>query len=160
MAFESGQIAWSALQSYFGGSNPIGLNEYYRGALVPNVAGNSGVPTSGTIAASHFRGSTNVSNTITKSGNATGSRFQAEPAPATASVSTNTVTIGGSGVSSCTWAFISGTAMTISAPGNGLNASWSATLSKNTTRSAIYRATGSNGLTIDVSVDLSYTTDL
>jgi len=157
MAFESGHIDWLALQNYFGGGNPIGLNEYYRGALVPNVAGNAGVPTGGTIAASHFRGSTNVSNTIAKSGNATASRFQAEPAPGSASMTTNTVTISGSGLSSVTWSLVSGATMTLNQ--SGLNASWTTSVPKNTEKSAVYRATGNHGLWIDVSVTCTYTTD-
>ena len=38
MAFETGAISFSALQSYFGGSNPVSLSEYYRGgANVPTT---------------------------------------------------------------------------------------------------------------------------
>ena len=53
----SGAISLLNLQTEFGGANPIGLNEYYRGgAYVPNTAQNSAVPTSGAIALSNFYG--------------------------------------------------------------------------------------------------------
>jgi hypothetical protein len=44
----------------FGGTAPHSLNEYYRGGgLVPDVAANSAVPTSGTISIGNFYGATN-----------------------------------------------------------------------------------------------------
>jgi hypothetical protein len=53
----SGPITFAQIQTEFGGSNPIGLNEYYRGgAYVPNIPSNSGVPTSGAISVSNFYG--------------------------------------------------------------------------------------------------------
>jgi hypothetical protein len=49
----SGALTFSAIQTEFGGSNPIGLSEYYRnGAYVGGGAPN--VPTSGAIALSTF----------------------------------------------------------------------------------------------------------
>jgi hypothetical protein len=49
----SGALAFSAIQTEFGGSNPIALSEYYRGgAYVGSGAPN--VPTSGTISLSTF----------------------------------------------------------------------------------------------------------
>lgn len=55
----SGAISWSAIQAEFGGSNPINISEYYRGGgLVPDIAANSAVPTSGAISASNFYGAT------------------------------------------------------------------------------------------------------
>jgi hypothetical protein len=60
----SGSIALTALQTEFGGTNPIGINEYYRGGgLVPNSTVNNSVPTSGAISMSNFYGSQNR-NTI------------------------------------------------------------------------------------------------
>ena len=50
----SGQIKFSQLQSEFGGTNPISLSEYYRGALA--TQNNVGVPTSGTIDMTDFYG--------------------------------------------------------------------------------------------------------
>jgi hypothetical protein len=44
----SGSISLDDIQTEFGGSNPISINEYYRGgANVPDTAANSGIPTSG-----------------------------------------------------------------------------------------------------------------
>lgn len=63
----SGPISLLDIQNEFGGSNPIGINEYYQGGLVPS---GQGVPSSGTISFSNFYGKSNVilvtapSNTI------------------------------------------------------------------------------------------------
>jgi hypothetical protein len=57
----SGTLTFAQIQTEFGGSNPIGLNEYYRGgAYVPNIPANSAIPTSGAIALSNFYNSTGV----------------------------------------------------------------------------------------------------
>tara|TARA_B100000575_G_scaffold237211_1_gene199330 strand:- start:1879 stop:2478 length:600 start_codon:yes stop_codon:yes gene_type:complete len=51
----SGALAFSSIQSQFGGSNPISLNEYYRnGSFVPQNQFNGNVPTSGQISVSQF----------------------------------------------------------------------------------------------------------
>lgn len=51
----SGSLALSEIQTEFGGSNPIGLSEYYRGGTyVPNISANSNIPTSGQISISNF----------------------------------------------------------------------------------------------------------
>ena len=51
----SGALAFSSIQSQFGGSNPISLNEYYRnGSFVPQNQFNMNVPTSGQISVSQF----------------------------------------------------------------------------------------------------------
>ena len=53
----SGAITLAQIQTEFGGSNPININEYYRGgANVPDTAANSGIPTSGTISLNNFYG--------------------------------------------------------------------------------------------------------
>lgn len=53
----SGAISLSQIQSEFGGSNPIGLAEYYRGgSLVPSHGNTSGIPSSGTISFNQFYG--------------------------------------------------------------------------------------------------------
>ena len=57
----SGTITLAQIQTEFGGSNPIALNEYYRGGgLVPNTAANANIPTSGIIRLSNFYGGSNV----------------------------------------------------------------------------------------------------
>ena len=58
----SGALALSAIQTEFGGSNPISMSEYYAGGSnVPSgTTGDSGsIPSSGAIAVSQFYGSTN-----------------------------------------------------------------------------------------------------
>lgn len=56
----SGPIDFGSIQTEFGGTNPIGINEYYRnGGLVPS--NNTNVPTSGTISLANFYGASNVS---------------------------------------------------------------------------------------------------
>ena len=53
----SGAISLANIQTEFGGTNPININEYYRGgAYVPDTAANSGIPTSGTISLNDFYG--------------------------------------------------------------------------------------------------------
>ena len=53
----SGPLAFTAIQTEFGGTEPIGLNEYYRGGgLVPVSPATVNIPSSGTIAANNFYG--------------------------------------------------------------------------------------------------------
>ena len=61
----TGSVSMSTIQTEFGGSNPISLSEYYRGNTYENnVSGNNtGVPQSGTIKMSQFRG-TNLARYI------------------------------------------------------------------------------------------------
>jgi hypothetical protein len=59
----SGPLTFSAIQTEFGGTNPIGLNEYYAGGgLVPSgTSGTYGaVPTSGQISVQNFYGTSAV----------------------------------------------------------------------------------------------------
>lgn len=55
MATPSGQISLNDVQTEFGGVNPVGIDEYYRGGALmsPN---NTGVPTTGQISMSQLRG--------------------------------------------------------------------------------------------------------
>jgi hypothetical protein len=56
----SGPLSLTNIQTEFGGTNPIGLNEYYRnGGLVPNAPQNAPIPTSGAISIGNFYGATN-----------------------------------------------------------------------------------------------------
>jgi hypothetical protein len=56
----SGPLSLANIQTEFGGTNPIGLNEYYRnGGRVPNAPQNAAIPTSGAIAIGNFYGATN-----------------------------------------------------------------------------------------------------
>ena len=53
----SGVLTLNDIQTEFGGTNPIGLSEYYRGGgLVPDTALNAGIPTSGVISVTDFYG--------------------------------------------------------------------------------------------------------
>lgn len=64
----SGPLSLSDIQTEFGGSNPISLNEYYAGgAYVPSgTTGTYGaVPTSGAISIQNFYGTSNVLDTQT-----------------------------------------------------------------------------------------------
>ena len=69
----SGSLAFSAIQTEFGGSNPISMSEYYAGGdnVASGTSGDSGtIPSSGTIALSEFYGSTaRVAITLTISSN-------------------------------------------------------------------------------------------
>lgn len=65
----SGTISLLDLQNEYGGSNPIGMSEYYRGGSYVQsgfyvkgsfIALNSGVPTSGTISLGDFYGGYNL----------------------------------------------------------------------------------------------------
>ena len=57
----SGTLSINDIVGEFGGSAPHSLSEYYRGGgLVPNIAANSSVPTSGTISISNFYGAQNA----------------------------------------------------------------------------------------------------
>ena len=60
----SGTLTLNDIQGEFGGSNPIGLNEYYRGgSLVPNHSNTSSIPTSCTIDVQDFHGTSSASPT-------------------------------------------------------------------------------------------------
>ena len=53
----SGSISLDDIQTEFGGTNPIGIDEYYRGGgSVPDTAANSSIPTSGTVSLDDFYG--------------------------------------------------------------------------------------------------------
>ena len=60
----SGVMRWVDIQNSFGGSNPIGINEYYRNSTyVPTSSINNNIPTSGQIEATDFRGADGFSGT-------------------------------------------------------------------------------------------------
>jgi hypothetical protein len=50
----SGAISLSAIQTEFGGSNPIGINEYYRSPNGLTTTNNTNVPLSGAISFNNF----------------------------------------------------------------------------------------------------------
>lgn len=59
----SGVIALSDIQDEFGGTNPIGLSEYYRGGAY-TTSNNTSVPASGAISLSDFYGATSAVEVI------------------------------------------------------------------------------------------------
>ena len=59
MLQSSGTIDLTDIQTEFGGTNPIGLSEYYRGGA-NTTSNNSNVPTSGAISMSNFYGGTSL----------------------------------------------------------------------------------------------------
>jgi hypothetical protein len=74
----SGPLTLQDIQTEFGGSNPIGLNEYYAGGglVPPGTSGTFGaVPSSGAISIQNFYGTSNISfisatgGTVTTDGN-------------------------------------------------------------------------------------------
>ena len=69
----SGALSLSAIQTEYGGSNPISLSEYYRGgSLVPTSSSTAGIASSGAITMSSFYGTANrVPITLTISSNTT-----------------------------------------------------------------------------------------
>ena len=61
----SGPVTLAALQAEYGGTDPISLNEYYRGgAYVPIGTGTATIPSSGEITLDNFRG-TSKTATVT-----------------------------------------------------------------------------------------------
>lgn len=64
----SGPMSLSMIQTEFGGTNPIDLNEYYNGGLyVPNSSTNNNIPSSGTISLQDFYGGSNFRFVLTAS---------------------------------------------------------------------------------------------
>jgi hypothetical protein len=68
----SGAISLSQIQSEHGGSNPIGLNEYYRGGTnvqdhnnTDGTNNTTAIPTSGTISLNQFYGSADAATVTT-----------------------------------------------------------------------------------------------
>lgn len=56
----SGAISFGQIQTEFGGANPIGINEYYRGGTYVSAGALSSIPTSGAISLSNFYGASAV----------------------------------------------------------------------------------------------------
>lgn len=164
----SGPISLAMIRQQYGGSAPDSLSEYYRGgAYVPNTSANSTVPTSGAISLSSFYGQGGaVGGALAASnGGAFGYRFIAEPAPSTASVSAegNVLATGGSGSYTCTWSHVSGSTAIPTPGANVFKPSFSASVFKNSSLSAVKRCTVNDGVstvTTDMQVILEYQTDI
>lgn len=64
----SGTMSLDDIQDEFGGSNPIAINEYYKGGSnVPNTTANSSIPTSGEISFDDFYGGDDTTTSTTSS---------------------------------------------------------------------------------------------
>lgn len=87
--------------------------------------------------------------------------FVAEPAPNTRAMQSST-TLSGTGLTSATWAQISGsTDITVTPGTNGMSAVFDSTQIKSSGgMDAVFRATGNHGLVVDVSVHHRYDTDV
>ena len=76
----SGALTLSTIQTEFGGTNPIGLDEYYAvvGGLVPpgTTGTNGAVPSSGAISISAFYGTSSAAVWTPDGGASTGSRVE------------------------------------------------------------------------------------
>ena len=70
----SGTMSLDDIQDEFGGSNPIAINEYYKGGTnVPNTTANSSIPTSGEIAFDDFYGGNDATSSSSSGGSSGGS---------------------------------------------------------------------------------------
>lgn len=156
----SGEMSIQMIAQFYGGAAPHSINEYYRGGpYVPNTASNSGIPTSGPISLSMFYGQGGAGGGALAASNngATGNVFQNEPAPATRSVSaTGAVFVsGGSGSYTCTWTHISGSTAIPTPGANVFNPSFTASVAKNDSLTAVKRCTVSDGVNPTVSTDMT-----
>ena len=76
----SGPISLEDIQTEFGGSNPISIEEYYRGGVnVPVITETIGIPASGTISLEDFYGTSATSAFTVNLGNHTLSALDAFP---------------------------------------------------------------------------------
>lgn len=163
----TGPMTADMIMQQYGGTAPFRISDYYRGgARVPNIAANSGIPTSGTITFANFRGQggSGGGGLSATSSPASGTQFRNEPAPATVTVSSlgNVVASGGTGSYTCTWAHLSGSATIPTPAANVFNPSFSLSVAKNSTVSAVKRCTVSDGVNsvfTDMTVNLSYFTN-
>ena len=69
----SGSLALSAIQTEFGGSNPISSNEYYRGGSYasPTEVTSPNIPTSGQVSMSQYYGTKKWNMVYSQVGNTT-----------------------------------------------------------------------------------------
>lgn len=136
------------------------LSAFVRGgAYVPNISANNAVPTSPPISLSQMAGS--VKYIPISLGGPTSAQGEVFGTPTTQTVFSDAVTItvsGGNPGPSISWARISGDAtMSMVFPTNSLGQQWSASVNTNSSKSAVYRITVSDGVssaTRDVTVTL------
>lgn len=158
-------ITSEMIRTMYGGSLPFRIRDYYRGgARVPNTAANSGVPTSGAISFLNFlgqggSGGGGALSAIASNANKTDTIPEPAPAFRTVTASGNVSVTGGTGSYTCTWSHVSGSTAIPTPGANVFNPSFSASVAKNSTLSAVKRCTvsdGSSTTTADMSVNLGY----
>ena len=152
----SGPLTLNDIQTEFGGSNPIGLDEYYAGgAYVP--AGTSGtygaVPSSGAISIQNFYGTSktvplsisispsSLYNSRTGNGSLTSS-----PATGTGS--------GGTGPYTYAWTYVSGNSYTINSPSSATT-TFTTSLIAGQLKSGVYRCTVTDSLSATASATIT-----
>ncbi|HDS1550748.1 TPA: hypothetical protein QEK98_003003 [Stenotrophomonas maltophilia] len=161
----SGPISLAMIRQFYGGAAPDSIFEYYRGgAYVPNTAANSAIPTSGAISLFNFygqggSGGGGALNASSSSANKTDNLTEPAPAFKTVTATGNVSASGGSGSYTCTWAHLSGSTAIPTPAANVFSPSYSASVAKNDTLSAVKRCTVSDGTSsvfTDMSVNLAY----
>lgn len=158
-------ISLNDIKSEFGATGARSLTEFYRGGpFVPDIPENSGVPTSGAISVLDFLGATSYTPVSVGAPPANGSIYHQEPAPPSEIVSASTTASasGGTGSYTYSWSYVSGST-DITVTGSGATRGFSARVGKNSTVSAVWRVTATDGTTSDsenVSVALSYITNI
>jgi hypothetical protein len=164
----TGPIAWGAIQSEFGGNNPIGLTEYYRGGNYVGTGdtGVTAIATSGAISADSFHGAAKAALSLSLSlGTADG--YCTNPVPngsCTATTGTQVATGHGGTLSySYTFAYVSGDSISSHQPSSdsiyfyGTQSNGGAF----TTKTATWRCTvwdGSTSVYTDFDVYLEFST--
>lgn len=162
----SGPLSLSDIQTEFGGSNPISLNEYYAGGgLVPSgTSGTNGaVPSSGTISISQFYGTSNIPALSVSASSVSG--FEIGPSNSgsvTSSGSPSTTPSGGVGPYTYAWTNIStssGNTPSVSSS-TAQNPSWTASVSDGTDSLSTWRVTvtdsGARTASTDITVTLTW----
>lgn len=166
----SGAISLQAIQTEFGGTNPISISEYYRGgANVPSNSSTLDIPTSGTISLNQFHGAADtVAPTINPTPNPTNTSDSGSTISATVSATTALTPSGGNGTYTYTVTFVSqtgsgsnpqailsGNNLTISLDFNGVG--FGSTVSGTVTYSVVAHSAGLNSTTHNVVANLDYT---
>lgn len=164
----SGAISLNNIQTEFGGSNPIALNEYYRGGgLVPDVVDNNAVPTSGQISVSNFYSTVNRTFSLADFG-ASISDVNSFSASVTINVNRNgslSYNTTSAGTTNGNWTLPNGTTVgdnydvrvtlnSGNAPTSGTTGTWQAI---NTARQWVWDQTGSGVKSADITIEVRKT---
>lgn len=147
----SGQISFADLRNEFGGGNPVYISDYFRGGpRVPNTGTNAGIPTSGIVYLSQYRGAS-ASTPLNAS---VASIYQYNLPNGTRSASTTVSASGGTGSYSLTNAvLISGGPANISRSGMTVTVQATAT---NQERNGTVRCTITDGVST-ITRDFTFT---